>query len=153
MAKFSKKKNNVPKSRKELRKEKRKEKKQRKFDSYVNRNKPGKFVLMNKNVVDGKNSTGAVERINKGKDAKSVKFLDIQVKEREAEKDTQKRLQKDMLKQRRRQLKEANLEEDRNIKQLEKQLKLNKKKTSSISKSFSSDGLDCILLKSRQFIV
>lgn len=31
------------------------------------------------------------------------------------------------------------------IKQLEKQLKLNKRKSKSVPKSFASDGLDCIL--------
>lgn len=50
-----------------------------------------------------------------------------------------------MQKQRSKQLIEANLEEDRNIKRLEKQLKLNKRKTKSIPKTFASEGLDCIL--------
>ena len=35
--------------------------------------------------------------------------------------------------------------EDRVIKRLEKQLKLNKRKSKSVPKSFASDGLDCIL--------
>lgn len=48
-------------------------------------------------------------------------------------------------KQRMEQLKRANLEEDKMIKQLEKRLKLNKRKNTSIPKSFTSDGLDCIL--------
>lgn len=61
------------------------------------------------------------------------------------EKQQHEKLQKQMKKQRAKQLKQANLEEDRNIKMLEKQLKLNKRKTKSVSKSFASDGLDCIL--------
>lgn len=50
-----------------------------------------------------------------------------------------------MQKQRLAQLKRANLDEDKTIKQLEKQLKLNKRKSKSLPKSFSVDGLDCKL--------
>lgn len=35
-------------------------------------------------------------------------------------------------------------QEDRNIKQMEKLLKLNKRKSKSMPKSFLDDGLDCI---------
>lgn len=48
-------------------------------------------------------------------------------------------------KQRIKQLKRANVEEDKMIKQLEKRLKLNKRKSKSTPQSFVSDGLDCIL--------
>lgn len=51
-----------------------------------------------------------------------------------------------MRKSRKKQLVEANLEEDKNIKHLEKQLKLNKRKSKGIPKAFAEDGLDCILL-------
>ena len=51
-----------------------------------------------------------------------------------------------MRKQRHKQLIEANEAEDRNIKQLEKKLKLNKRKSKSMPASFSKDGLDCILV-------
>nr|CAD7425794.1 unnamed protein product [Timema monikensis] len=44
------------------------------------------------------------------------------------------------------QMKEANEEEDKIIKKLEKQLKLNKRKSKTVPKSFALDGLDCILL-------
>lgn len=64
---------------------------------------------------------------------------------REKEKKKEAKLQKEMKKHRKKQLLDANLEEDRNIKQLEKQLKLNKRKSKSIPVSFSRDGLDCIL--------
>jgi len=49
---------------------------------------------------------------------------------------------------------EANKVEDRAIKQLEKQLKLNKRKRKSLPLSFKNDGLDCILciLPSMQLI-
>lgn len=42
-------------------------------------------------------------------------------------------------------LNEANLEEDREIKKLEKRLKLNKRKNKTIPKSFVTDGLDYLL--------
>lgn len=48
-----------------------------------------------------------------------------------------------MAKQRKQQLLEANAEEDQTIRKLEKQLKLNKRKTKAVPKSFSEDGLDC----------
>lgn len=59
------------------------------------------------------------------------------------EKKEQERLQKQMQKQRADQLKRANYEEDKAIKRLEKQLKLNKRKTKSLPKTFAADGLDC----------
>lgn len=64
----------------------------------------------------------------------------------EKEKKMQLKLQKEMNKQRNKQLVQANLEEDRNIKRLEKQLKLNKRKSKAVPASFSNDGLDCILI-------
>lgn len=51
-----------------------------------------------------------------------------------------------MQKQRLEQLTKANLVEDKAIKRLEKQLKLNKRKSKTLPKSFSSDGLDCMLI-------
>ncbi|KAL1497289.1 hypothetical protein ABEB36_008279 [Hypothenemus hampei] len=50
-----------------------------------------------------------------------------------------------MSKQRREQLLKENEEEDKNIKRLEKLLKLNKRKSKSIPKSFVDDGLDYLL--------
>jgi len=55
------------------------------------------------------------------------------------------KLQKDMAKQRRAQLLAANKEEDREIKRLEKLLKLDKRKKKTIPKSFYADNLGCIL--------
>ena len=48
-------------------------------------------------------------------------------------------------KKRKANLKKDNLMEDKVIKSLEKKLKLNKKSTKSLPKSFMADGLDCIL--------
>lgn len=47
--------------------------------------------------------------------------------------------------QRIKQLMQANVEEDRAIKRLEKQMKINKRKSKSLPASFGEDGLDCIL--------
>lgn len=43
------------------------------------------------------------------------------------------------------QLRDANIDEDRTIKQLEKRLKLAKRKSKSLPKTFVADGLDCKL--------
>lgn len=59
----------------------------------------------------------------------------------------QKKLEKQMIKQRSKQLLDANKEEDRIIKQLEKQLGLNKRKSKALPKSFVEEGLDCMLLE------
>lgn len=143
MAKFNKKKSNAPKSRKELRKAQRKEKKQQKFESYVNRNKPGKYV---KEPIEKNDNNCQETQTRKTKPIKKKSdTVDLQAKQVKAEHDAHKKLQKDMARQRKKLLKVANLDEDRNIKQLEKQLKLNKRKSKNISKAFSSDGLDCIL--------
>lgn len=64
----------------------------------------------------------------------------------------QKRLEKQMTKQRNKQLLEANKEEDRIIRQLEKQLGLKKRKSKTLPKSFVSEGLDCKIFYSNYFI-
>lgn len=58
----------------------------------------------------------------------------------------QKKLEKEMVKKRNKQLFEANKEEDRIIKQLEKHLGLKKRKSKALPKSFAEDGLDCKVL-------
>lgn len=59
----------------------------------------------------------------------------------------QKKLAKQMIKQRNNQLLEANKEEDHIIRQLEKQLGLKKRKSKTLPKSFFDEGLNCMLLK------
>lgn len=59
----------------------------------------------------------------------------------------QKKLEKQMMKQRSKQLLYANKEEDKIIRQLEKQLGLNKRKSKALPKSFVEEGLDCKLYK------
>lgn len=70
----------------------------------------------------------------------------MKAQKRSRSKDTKdKRMEKNAKKQKMEQLKRANVEEDRMIKQLEKRLKLNKRKSKSTPKSFVSDGLDYLL--------
>ncbi|XP_033227249.1 nucleolar MIF4G domain-containing protein 1 [Belonocnema kinseyi] len=136
-----KKKRPVQKTRKELRKEKRVQKKQnRKLFHEKKKSEPqesGKFVLNPKGLDQH------VKKENKSEKEKNVQ--DRLQKELENEKKKEQRLEKEMARKRRRQLKEANMEEDRNIKHLEKQLKLNRRKSKNVPKSFASDGLDYLL--------
>ncbi|XP_057377394.1 nucleolar MIF4G domain-containing protein 1-like [Daphnia carinata] len=69
--------------------------------------------------------------VSKGKNEGSRKQQEIADQER--------------IKQRRTQLKIANKLEDKNIKKIEKQLKLHKRKSKGIPKSFTDDGLDFLL--------
>ena len=129
----------IHKSRKELRKEQRKLKKAKRNEFFqrkknkskkpVGENTPNEVLLPSIANVSG----------SKVHDKRSVK------KYRERERDQ--KLQVDMKNQRIKQLKKANQQEDKVIRKLEKQLKLNKKKRKSIPKSFAADGLDCILLQ------
>lgn len=64
---------------------------------------------------------------------------------RKKEQKEQARIQKDMVKQRAKQMLQANVEEDRLIRQLEKDLGMNKRKSKSLPKYFSDYGLDYLL--------
>lgn len=152
----------VQQSRKQLRKEKRLGKKVKKNEYFQNRNKlheigTSKKSSDNNNELSDKvkkskavKQLGPVAHDSSGDelDVKSPKIVDVLVEQRkQREKETKLKLkfQKQMGMQRKKQLKEANREEDKVIKKLEKQLKLNKRKTKSIPKSFVDEGLDCIL--------
>lgn len=69
--------------------------------------------------------------------------IDWRVMDRNKEKVEEIKLKKQFEKSRREQMKQANEEEDKEIKRLAKHLKLDKRKT--VGKSFVDDGLDCIL--------
>lgn len=129
-----------------MRKQRRKEKKARKHEYYTNRKKPGKYVLNpernNANKPDDKNTkTEKTDIKSKGKATSDLQLDKLIQKEKKDEL----KLKRQMQRHRTKQLEHANLEEDRNIRKLEKQLKLNKRKSKSMPKSFASDGLDCIL--------
>jgi nucleolar MIF4G domain-containing protein 1 len=137
MGKFKKKKSNPtfskPKSRKEIRKEKRLSKKKR------TRNE--RCQSEQTKVVPDTALPPKKKSLKKGDESAH----DKQLKQREKDRKAFKELEEQMRKQRRRQLREANDEEDRVIKDLEKKLKLNRRKSKSLPKSFVSEGLDCIL--------
>lgn len=122
------------KSRKQIRKELRQQKKinrsvylkkrneLRTTRGYVNDNKTNHSELVDKTIQEGyKECT---------KEIKKRKLEELEHK---------KKNKKHKL------LNEANLIEDKEIKKLEKRLKLNKRKNKTIPKSFVTDGLDCIL--------
>lgn len=159
MKKHNKPSRTIKKSRKQTRKDMRKQKKARKHEYYTNRNKSGKYALnpSNSSVETTKIKLPVVKDnvkvcynyINPTHNQKvfqKTDNTDFQKNVHAKEKREQAKLQKDMAKQRKKQLHMANEDEDRNIKSLEKQLGLNKRKSKSTPKSFVEDGLDCILL-------
>lgn len=129
----------VVKTRKELRKEKRKQKKTNRAEHYQNKNQsPGKYVL-------NPNPEKPVQKSTESQSAGGKLDHDREKKKQDIDKKRRIRLEKQMEKNRKIHLKEANIEEDKIIKRLEKDLKLNKRKSKSIPKSFQTDGLNCIL--------
>ncbi|XP_046821274.1 nucleolar MIF4G domain-containing protein 1 homolog [Vespa crabro] len=121
------------KTRKQIRKEKRQEKKAKKAMFYQNRKQVlGRFVLnpdrMKENVTKSQESYNELQ--NNSKHNVNEKF-------------------KNQKKKRKRDIKSNltidNENEDKMIKQLEKRLKLNKRKSNTIPKSFVNDGLDYLL--------
>lgn len=162
-------------SRKQQRKEKRKEKKIRKSNFFSNKRIPGQFVLNpvrnedsnNANIYncDEENSTiekHTISKPDKSSTNKSINvlffnalqmvnllnyFLQVPSSEdiRKEDFKVQKKLEKEMMRQRSKQLLDANKEEDKIIKQLEKQLGLNKRKSKVLPKNFVEEGLDCKL--------
>lgn len=142
-----------PKTRKDLRKEKRQAKKQRQQQ----------HVLKKFGKVKNKAEEKGIESkpMNKDKTTiKSNKQFSKQSQKTKPKNETQqyskegptqnlkvvkKKLEKEMQVERMKQLQMANKEEDKNIKQLAKQLKMNKRKSKSLPTVFATEGLDCIL--------
>ena len=123
------------KTRKELRKEQRLLKKARKNEFFQRKKNPSNLFITNSDdSIDNKIN----HQIKKTRKAKQEKHF-------ATDKDEVEKLQKDMQKQRIKQLIKANEDEEKQIKKLEKQLKLYKHKRKSVPKSFAEDGLDCIL--------
>ncbi|XP_039299729.1 nucleolar MIF4G domain-containing protein 1 [Nilaparvata lugens] len=146
------------KSRKQLRKEKRLGKKERKNEHYKK-----KFLISNlpqKNeTTDSKMQTNTktikknlrkqkTQQPEKDCDERSPVKLDTQALQKlnhDNEMNLKRKLEKDMKKQRKIQLLEENKYEDKEIKKLEKQLKMNKRKSKTLPKCFIEEGLDYIL--------
>lgn len=141
----------IKNSRKQLRKQQRKQKKARRNEYYTNRKKQGKYVS-NPNKTDPSSNAQKNRKRNpktpvSPNENTTDDSIDLgQDKEFQKEKKKHEKLQKQMRKQRTEQLKRANADEDRTIKKLEKQLKLNKRKSKALPKTFASDGLDCMFL-------
>ncbi|KAK7794247.1 hypothetical protein R5R35_014655 [Gryllus longicercus] len=76
---------------------------------------------------------------------KIKKYQDPLIARKMQEAATHQELQKAMRDSRKQQLNDANEEEERLIKRLEKQLKLSKRKSKTVPKSFADDGLDYLL--------
>lgn len=149
-------------SRKDLRKHLRKEKKAKKNAYHRNKNKDitkkkpdtvikkGKLFENSKNKLPSFSSKPFEKGSGSNKTTHNIQtqstFLDEQNKIHKQEIKEKEKLDKGIKKMRKKVLKDANKEEDREIKKLEKQLKLNKRKSKSIPKSFTDEGLDCILL-------
>lgn len=146
MAKSAKKLNHTDygKTRKQLRKEKRLFKKIKRNEYYLNKSKikslnsfdNSKCSLTDSNIVSKK------ENVNRIKESS---LIDEQMKRKHKENIKLKKLERDMKAERKRQLEEANKKEDKMIKDLEKKLKLNRRKSKALPKSFIAEGLDCIL--------
>ena len=117
---------NPIKSRKQKRKEERKQKKRLKHDFY------------NKRRCDSK---GGEEKEIESEEENDLKKIEERKKKEKEEK--KRKQEKEKMKQRRKQLKRENEIEDKNIKRLEKQLKLNKRK--GLPASFKEDGLDFLM--------
>ncbi|KYN32983.1 Nucleolar MIF4G domain-containing protein 1 [Trachymyrmex septentrionalis] len=129
----------IQKTRKQLRKEKRQQKKISRAVYYQKK----KSKNQSEQILE-------ISRVNndklmKKKEKNNTEQVPSKQKRQKPKDAKEERMQKNVKKQRVTQLKQANLDEDKAIKQLEKQLKLNKRKSKSIPKSFVSDGLDYLL--------
>ncbi|XP_045478475.1 nucleolar MIF4G domain-containing protein 1 homolog [Harmonia axyridis] len=133
-------------TRKQLRKEKRLQKKARK-NEYFSRSKHRKPQQPEKPVQNEKPAKNVENKPPQKAEKTKNKKDSMNEFERERKKEMQEleTLKKQMAGQRKKQLLMANEEEDRNIKMLEKRLKLNKKKSKGLPKMFVESGLDYIL--------
>ncbi|KAK7881765.1 hypothetical protein WMY93_030174 [Mugilogobius chulae] len=134
------------KSRKELRKEKRKLKKA-KMKSHYEGKKDVVSLPVSENLVQLKNPQRTKKRNKKNKDLADSSLSSVSNNKQESSKSTKKAKKITKLQETRKQaLLEANQQEDREIKKLERSLGLNKRKNKkSLPQSFVADGLDYIL--------
>ncbi|XP_074115780.1 nucleolar MIF4G domain-containing protein 1 [Cotesia typhae] len=140
----------VEKTRKKLRKEKRQQKKVNRAQYYSNKKKifAGKDTDLDDSLIKNNNNNIKNEIIveKKPKVVKKMKTDEALIKEKlRLKKKREKRAEKQRLKQKRELLIEDQEKEDKMIRQLEKKLKLNKRKSKSVPKSFVDDGLDYLL--------
>ncbi|XP_054007789.1 nucleolar MIF4G domain-containing protein 1 homolog [Hylaeus anthracinus] len=129
----------VEKSRKQLRKEVRKQKKINRAIYFQNKSE----FNVSRTRDDENLKTRTIDENENSDDHTTDKTIDLQQKS--IRKRKQQNLERRKNNKKKELLKEENLKEDKIIKKLEKQLKLNKRKKKSIPKSFVADGLDYIL--------
>ncbi|KAF5287461.1 hypothetical protein FQA39_LY04089 [Lamprigera yunnana] len=143
----------VIKTRKEVRKEQRLQKKARMHEHFINRNRGGRYVLNPGNLEEFEKKPSTFKVVNGAN--KKVTLNELQLNSLSKEKQEQKKLQNEMRKQRTEQLLKANTEEDRNIKRLEKQLHLNKRKSKNTPKYLlevcDSENLKAAVAAEQQF--
>lgn len=117
-----------------MRKDKRKEKKMRHANRPINqKSEPTQRAVAQNYTIKNK-------PVNIGRSNDKV------LSEHKRKLKQEEKLAKEMNRQRKKQLMNANEEEDRIIKALEKKLKMVKRRTKSLPKAFKDEGLDCILL-------
>ncbi|XP_032676324.1 nucleolar MIF4G domain-containing protein 1 homolog [Odontomachus brunneus] len=139
------------KTRKQLRKEKRQQKKISRAIYYQknrsrNQSKETKSTRSVRRIDNVMTLREKEEERGEQNNERGETLIQLKKENQKVSNDTNERKrQKELKRQRMRQLKQENLFEDKMIKQLEKQLKLNKRKSKSIPKSFAADGLDYIL--------
>ncbi|XP_075238289.1 nucleolar MIF4G domain-containing protein 1 isoform X2 [Lycorma delicatula] len=162
----SNKKKQLFKSRKQLRKDKRKAKKERKNEHYKK-----KFQNININNNNNNRKNSEIKNEKKGSRRKPIEkemqnlvvprnrtthsikntsnikpsSFEIQLLSHKDEINLQNKLENDMKVQRKKQLFQENKNEDKVIKKLEKQLRLNKRKSKTLPQSFMDEGLDYLL--------
>lgn len=129
------------KSRKQIRKEQRAQKKINRVLYLTKRKELRSRARGLDETVDNDHSANADGAVKKA--AKVQKNIQNDAKEKKERKLEQ--LEQKKRKQKAKLLKQDNLAEDKMIKKLEKQLKLNKRKKKTIPKSFVEDGLDYLL--------
>jgi hypothetical protein len=124
------------KSRKEIRKEQRRLKKAKRDEFFQKKKSKRECPTGN---TDHEQQTGNCVNVLVRKEQEKL------IRRKYSERERNQKLKMDMKNQRIKQLKKANEQEDKVIKKLEKQLKLSRRKPKSVPKSFTVDGLDCIL--------
>lgn len=134
------------KTRKQLRKEKRQQKKINRATYYQKKRSKSGAISFNQKPKkeEGVDNCSRLSKTNNTL-TRDKKKINVEQNQQKIKCKKEEKVEKRMKKQRMQQLKQATLEEDKTIKQLEKRLKLNKRKSKSTPKSFVSDGLDCIL--------
>ncbi len=146
--KFDKVKRKMPlRTRKQIRKEKRQHKKIKHNEHHSSKKKTS-YVNSSRSIVEKTKSSKVTNEHDGSTSSNEFDTVDKQVRENERDALKFEKLQKQMRVERIRRLREANMAENKEIRALEKKLKINRRKSKSLPKSFITEGLDCILFYS-----